>query len=407
LKKIAFIVQRYGQEVSGGAEYHCRLLAERLTPYYNVTVITNCAVDYEDWDNYYQPGRDELNGVEIIRFKNDSKRFPEKYDQCSNILKEKRYNSKGWRKIMYRLLDLFDGKSLKRARHEWFRVVGPFCPDLISFLEKRHTDYDKLIFFTYLYYPTAMGIDVAPRKSILIPTAHDERDIYLPIFKNVFTKPSHILYNSHWEKAFVERMFHNSRIPNQVVGVGVEKPGLFAAKEDVKQVDFNDPYFVYIGRIEPDKIGNMIEYFLAYKTQYPSDTKLVLIGKGSLQIEPHPDIITLGFVSEHIKNTVLINARGLIIASRFESLSIVTLESMAAGVPVIASDESEVLKTHIQMSQAGFIYKTQDHFNHALEYLRDPPDQAMQNKGREYVEKNYSWPQVLKKIRTAIEEKST
>lgn len=48
-KKIAFVVQRYGLDVNGGAEYHCRLIAERMTKYFDVEVLTTCAIDYMTW----------------------------------------------------------------------------------------------------------------------------------------------------------------------------------------------------------------------------------------------------------------------------------------------------------------------------------------------------------------------
>ena len=57
-KKIAMVVQRYGLEVNGGAELECRLYAERLTPFYDVTILTTCAVDHYTWADSYKPGEE-------------------------------------------------------------------------------------------------------------------------------------------------------------------------------------------------------------------------------------------------------------------------------------------------------------------------------------------------------------
>ena len=65
MKKLGIIVQRYGEEVNGGAEYHARILAEQLTKNYDVEVITNCALSYDEWKNHYSPGISYLNNVKI------------------------------------------------------------------------------------------------------------------------------------------------------------------------------------------------------------------------------------------------------------------------------------------------------------------------------------------------------
>ena len=55
-EKIAFIVVRYGKDINGGAEYHCRMLAERLVNDYDVEVLTTCVKNYVTGDNEYPEG---------------------------------------------------------------------------------------------------------------------------------------------------------------------------------------------------------------------------------------------------------------------------------------------------------------------------------------------------------------
>ena len=84
LKKIAFVCQRYGLEVNGGAELHCRQLAERLNEYYDVEVLTTCAIDYITWENEYQPGEEMINEVLVRRFPTDFPRDIKMFGALSN-----------------------------------------------------------------------------------------------------------------------------------------------------------------------------------------------------------------------------------------------------------------------------------------------------------------------------------
>ncbi len=65
LKKGCFVCQRYGMEVNGGAEYLCRLYAERMAAYYDVTVLASCAIEHITWKNEYQEGLENINGSVI------------------------------------------------------------------------------------------------------------------------------------------------------------------------------------------------------------------------------------------------------------------------------------------------------------------------------------------------------
>ena len=67
-EKVAFVVTAYGKQARGGAEQHCRMLAERLTADYEVDVLTTCVENYVCGGNDLPAGVEKENGVTVRRF---------------------------------------------------------------------------------------------------------------------------------------------------------------------------------------------------------------------------------------------------------------------------------------------------------------------------------------------------
>jgi len=408
-KKIAFIVQRYGLEVNGGAEYHCRIIAEKLKDIYDVEVLTSCAKDYLSWKNEYAEGVSVINDVTIRRFAVEESRNWKKFNSLSRQLIGKR---KLYQKTLrlFGLLNAFEKlqpvDTIPHKEEKWVKDQGPYIPSLINYLTENQSKYDTLIFFTYLYYPTIFGIDVVPKKSILVPTAHDEPPIYLNIFKKFFKKPAAILYNTLSEKHFVNQQFHNESIFSEVVGIGIDPPKDITPQNIDYILKPEDPFLIYIGRVDQAKgCGILFDYFSAYKKASNSNLKLVVVGELFMNAPANPDIILTGFVADDIKASLLLKAKALVIPSLYESLSLVTLESMAYGVPVIANEKCEVLKDHINNSNAGFLFNDYDSFKKSLDTILKPGFDVtiLSENAKKYVAENYSWPITIEKYKKAID----
>jgi len=405
MKKIAIVVQRYGLDVNGGAEYHCRILAEKLNPLFDLEVITSCAKSYTTWRNEYHPGVSSVNGVKIRRFEVAQERNKKKTQSIERRLRKKTFFHKSLRyfgilPFVEALFNLND--NLEELGNEWAKQQGPYTPALIDFLKVNKGEYDAIIFFTYLYYPTFYGLQTAPERSILIPTAHDEPPIYFPNFKSFFKLPKAILYNTKAEQHFVNQLFHNQGIFSDVVGVGIDEPIYYTRRNVVPE---REAYIIYIGRIDPAKGCDILfEYFIEYKKTDTSNLKLVLVGQSFMEIPQHDDILPQGFVSEEMKGSLLQYAAALIIPSFYESLSLVTLESMVAGIPVIANDFSEVLKDHIEQSGGGYLFSNAETFKTALDMLISPTTDfaLLKSNAKKYVLENYNWNVVIDKVSRAV-----
>ena len=371
---IAFVVQRYGLEINGGAELHCRWVAEHMSKYLPVEVLTSCAHDYITWRNHYPEGDEAINGITVRRFPVTKPRSPERFGRLQNAILENEHPEKD--------------------ELAWLEEEGPTSPKLIQFIRKHAADYDYFIFFSYRYYHSYWGIHAVPDKSILVPTAEHDPVIHLKIFRDLFRMPRAFVYNSEEERSMIQSLSRNEDVPGLVVGVGTEVPSSYSAERFRRKHDVEGPYLLYIGRIDQNKgCPHLFDHFLRFKKDTGSDVKLVLIGNTVLRIPSHPDVRHLGFLPEEDKFDALSGAELLVMPSFYESLSMVTLEAWALGRPVLANARCEVLKGQCLRSNGGLFYENYGEFRGALNLiLSDPRLRAVLGEnGKAYYSANYTW----------------
>ena len=384
--KIAFVVQRYGLEISGGAELHCRWVAEHMRKHWEVEVLTTKALDYITWNNYYPDSVTEINQVPVKRFPVKKVRNPERFGKLQNFILANEHTAKD--------------------EIRWLEEEGPYSPALIQYLKNNQENYDYFIFFSYRYYHSFWGIKTVPQKSVLVPTAERDDIIHLNLFKDLFRTPQAFIYNSYEEKNMINTLAQNEEIPGEIVGVGSEIPDSFSTNEFLRENEIDGEYIIYLGRIDQNKgCAELFDFFLKFKKETGSDIKLVLVGSTVLKIPHHCDIIYLGFLSEEDKFSVLNGARFLCMPSFYESLSMVTLEAWAMQKPVLANARCEVLKGQCMRSNAGLYYSNYSDFREALTLLLSNFTlcEKMGKNGREYFLNNYTWEIIEEKYISLLE----
>ena len=391
MKKIAIIVQRYGDKVSGGGEYYAKTMAEHLSTLYNVDVITTTCLDYMEWDDYYSPGEEVINNVKVIRFRPLHQRDWKKFNEICIKQHDSIINNT---------------ETSFKDDLDWIDTEGPYCPDLIEYVKQNSIKYDAIFVITYIYYTAVRSIPYITEKLIFIPTAHDEVWIRQSIYRNIFELPRYFIYLTEEEKKFVNLYFKNEAIPSLVVGTGVDVPSNLDFQLVKDKYNINGKYIIFVGRVDVSKgCDQLIGYFLKYLEYTKNNIKLILVGKVSMEIPNNPNIITTGFISEEEKFTLIKNSVAMIASSKFESLCIALLETFAVGTPAIVNGECEILKAQCEKSNAGFSYKNYSEFEKAVNiFINDVQlrNQMGQN-GFNYVRNNYGWDVVVKKFSEAIE----
>jgi glycosyltransferase involved in cell wall biosynthesis len=384
--KLAVVVQRYGTEVVGGAELHARWVAQRLAARHEVEVLTTCAADYLTWENVFPAGPTTVAGVPVRRFPVSRRRTPKGIDKLAS-------------RVHF-------GEHTDREELLWMDEHGPVTPGLLDHLRAHHEDYDALIFFSYRYWTSFHGLQVAPRKSLLVPTAEEDPTLRLRMFRPYFNQPAAYAFNSPEERELILKAAGVGSLPGEIVGVGIEGDATAPVLEVRRKLDLLGDYIVYVGRIEREKgCARLFDLFLRFVQERQPHLRLVLVGKPVLPVPDHPNVTHLGVLSDAEKLATLRGSLLLVHPSPFESLSMSLLEAWMMERPALVNGKCAVLRGQVQRANGGLYYSTDEEFRETLSWLLAHPQEAavMGRQGRAYFERNYAWDVIMEKYDRLLE----
>ena len=395
--KLAFVVQRFGADIAGGSEAHCRDLAHRLAPRHDITVLTTCARDYVTWANSYAAGEERDGHVRVIRF---PVRQPRRIKRFADLSDE-----------------VFGGGASRGRQEEWFRENGPDTPGLLDHLKRHGADYDLVLFWTFRYAPTYFGLPLVADRAVLLPTAEQDPAIGLEVLDEFFQKPAGYMFLTPEEQALVSGYAGRRLEPSAIIGTGLEPAGpvnAVALREQraittawLPPSGGSSDYVLYLGRVDRNKgCHTLLEYYEDFAASRAESPTLVLAGPAKMTIPTHPRIKALGYVSAELREALVAHALALVVPSPFESLSIVLLEAWNRGVPALVNARCKVLDGQVRRANGGLSYRSGAEFSEGLNYLLTHPRerQCFGQQGLAYVEREYRWPTVLSRVEAVLTE---
>jgi glycosyltransferase involved in cell wall biosynthesis len=380
--KLACVIHRFGADLAGGSEGHCRLVAEHLAETHDVTVVTTTARDHVTWANHYATGASKSGRVRVHRFPVDRPRDLHRFRDISNLV--------------------FSGKGSRGDEEQWFRENGPQSAALLEYLERHGREYDLVLFWAYRYYDAYFGLPLVRDRAVLVPTAEEDPLIRVDVLAQFFALPRGFLFLTPEEEVLIGNLALRE-IPRAVIGCGLDRP-VAADRRALASLGIENDYILYLGRIDPNKgCATLLRHFRRYEDAHPR-VQLVLAGPANMPLPVHPSIRHLGYVDEPTRDALLAHARVLVVPSPYESLSMVLLEAWNYGVPALVNGRCLVLKGQAIRADGGLYYRDGHEFAAGLEYMLGQPDVARKlgAQGRAYVEREYRWPVVMEKIEALL-----
>jgi glycosyltransferase involved in cell wall biosynthesis len=383
--KLACVIHRFGPQMTGGSEAHCLAIATQLAARgHDVEVLTSCATNYVTWANALPPGESREGALRVRRFPVTRPRHLNRFREISE-----------W---------VFTERATAAEQETWFRENGPDMPALLDHLRAHGRDYDRVLFWSYRYYPAFHGLPIVADRAILVPTAEDDEIIRTAgVLADFFATPRAYLFLTAEERELVAARCRGPLPLSEVIGVGLDPDRRDAQLDGGGQREHGGTraYALYLGRIEKNKgCDRLLDYFLSYAESGRPPIDLVMAGPSIMPIPQHPAIKAVGVVADGTRDALLADARVLVMPSPYESLSMVLLEAWRAGTPALVCGRCKPLRAQKARANGGLFYEQREEFIEALTWFVDHADEARRfgQQGRAYVEREYAWPVVMEKV---------
>jgi glycosyltransferase involved in cell wall biosynthesis len=380
--KLAFVVDRYGADVPGGSERHCREFAERLAKRgHEVTVLTSCARDYVTWANAYSAGVTKESEVTVLRFSVAAER-----DQGDFRDRSRR---------------VFAGLGTEEEERAWFQANGPYVPSLVEHLRTSGETFDLVIFFSYRYYPTFAGLPLVASRAILVPTAEEDPAIRLGVLRKFFTLPLGIVHNTREEQQLIRSVTRGPLPAFEVIGSGVDEPHASAEASRLEALGVRRPFVLCLGRVDPNKGSvELLSNFRRFVEHEGERVQLVLAGQAVFDVPAQRGVVMLGHVSDDDRAALLHHMVALVAPSAYESLSLALIEAWMCGRPALVNGWCKALKGQVNRADGGLYYENAGEFREALRFLLDEPATAerLGLQGLAHARENYAWPVVMNRL---------
>jgi len=383
--KLACVIHRFGTDIAGGSESHCRVVAEHLAAAHDVTVLTTCAKDHVTWKNHYPRGDAQVGPLRVRRFPVARPRDLHRFIDISDLV--------------------FADRATPSEQEQWFRENGPDAPELLDHLRRHGGDYDRLLFWSYRYYHSYFGLPLVADRAVLVPTAEEDPLIRVDALDRLFALPAAYVYLTPEEAELVGARAPAGR-PSTVIGCGLDAVTRPPDRSRLDDLGIEDPFVLYLGRIDPNKgCDALMRNFVRY-AGLGRRVQLVMAGPASMEVPDHAAIRPLGFVEDAVREALLARARVLVMPSPFESLSMVLLEAWNHGLPVLVNARCRVTRGQTIRANGGLYYRNAAEFEAALDHLLTDEEarRCLGAQGLAYVDREYRWPTVMNKLEQLLRD---